>query len=365
MPKPLAKNATFGGVSRLYLEEDRLVHTQLVFVSERIRRFYYSDIQAITCHRTPNGMYANLVTLLLATLTTMATVYFLGFYEGDEFTAVGVGVVMLMFATAAWVWLLYNLYKGGTCETWLYTPVSRMRLRALDRYKQANRVLDTLMPRIAQAQAALPMSPEPQTAPSMPLAPYYREDRRDNPGSYGPIGSVQPFVAFYCLVLLYALVLGINVLGESSAKFLVDEALFLVIIVTASIVFFLYKGRMHMPALRLYTILLFFVLMIDRNVVHFWFQLGSFSYGIAPDQEDLTRYSGFGMLYMSLYLVLASIGLLLCNRHPQWAARYLEAREQTRNAAAPTEETFEQAVEVEAEAVDEPRPETTREPSHD
>lgn len=140
---------------RLWLGEDHVAHVCSTNYSERLKRFYLRDIQAVVVCRTSAGAVLNLI------LATFAAVLLLGLYElagamestgADRYVFI---MVFLLLEAIPLIPLLVNVAKGPTCRCRLYTAVQVEDMVALDRLRRARRAIETLRPLIETAQGRL------------------------------------------------------------------------------------------------------------------------------------------------------------------------------------------------------------------
>ena len=137
----------FGGYETLWLGPDHLlgVYTIMGF-SERYKRYYYEDVQAIIIRRTWRHIVGNVIAGLLGLLF----LYWLS-SETDPTGRVILGALAAMFL----IYLLYSVfYLGASCVCHLKTAVQTEKLGSVNRIKTARRVMAKLEPRIREAQGA-------------------------------------------------------------------------------------------------------------------------------------------------------------------------------------------------------------------
>lgn len=134
----LSRASLFSGGDHLLMCDYRTGFT------ERYRRFYFSDIQAIIIRKTGHwlvgvaiwGFFA--ICLLVIALSTHWNL-FLKIMEG----------ICLCF-------VLRHLVRGPSCKTHVQTAVQTDVLPMLKRVRQTNRVLSRIFPLIEQAQGTMP-----------------------------------------------------------------------------------------------------------------------------------------------------------------------------------------------------------------
>lgn len=133
---------------RLWLGTDHILVIASQFLTERYKRFYFQDIQAITVTRSSLGVLLGVILAILAGFFALWAV--LGYLLLDWTplpTAIvgGIGIV--------WVLLFFvNLLLGPTCRCYLYTAVNCEELYALGRVRTARRAIERLRPLIEAAQ---------------------------------------------------------------------------------------------------------------------------------------------------------------------------------------------------------------------
>lgn len=133
---------------RLWWKPDHLLVVSSLYFTERYKRFYFQDIQAVTLTRTSAGMVLNIVLAVLSVL--------FGLWALLSYTSLGWDIVATAFlALSAMVWLLVlalNALLGPTCRCLLYTAVHCDELFCLGRLRTAQRVLQFLRGHIEAAQ---------------------------------------------------------------------------------------------------------------------------------------------------------------------------------------------------------------------
>ncbi len=142
---PGVKKGFLLGRYTLWQGGNHLLHIYSRLGVEDYKRFYYADVQAIVARKTVIGKLQNAVLTCFAVLFGLPALGTTGGWALFFFTAAG---GMLLF-------LMYNLWRGPTCETHLLTAVQTERLHCLHRFKQAAAVMDRLRPYIKQAQGEL------------------------------------------------------------------------------------------------------------------------------------------------------------------------------------------------------------------
>lgn len=138
--------------SRLWLATDHILYVVNQAYSERYRRFYFRDIQAIVVCKTRTGLITNIVLLALIGLFALAATGFLVSKSND---LEPIGGVFLFLGFILLVALGVNLMRGPTCVCKLQTAVQTEELPSLGRLWTARKVLRILKPKIEEAQGVL------------------------------------------------------------------------------------------------------------------------------------------------------------------------------------------------------------------
>lgn len=145
-----------GGISllsgryRLYAGNDHFLQVRKMPYSETYRRFFFSDIQAISLSRTNSGFFtAGILCFLAAYFGLLAILgYVLPYMEVLIYIGgicCGISLVILMVHVAL----------GPTCKCHVYTAVQREPLMALARINQAKRTVALMEAAIREAQGPL------------------------------------------------------------------------------------------------------------------------------------------------------------------------------------------------------------------
>ena len=124
---------------------DHLLRLRRQLYHEGYRRFYYKDIQAVTCWRTGAG-------------TAQAVVFFVlaGLFGWTAWVAVDVWrFVFLTLALFAAGILLIHLLRGPTCRCRIRTAVQTEYLPSLGRLRPAMAAMDRIRRRVAEAQGGV------------------------------------------------------------------------------------------------------------------------------------------------------------------------------------------------------------------
>ncbi|HEX8312705.1 MAG TPA: hypothetical protein VF614_15390 [Chthoniobacteraceae bacterium] len=157
----------WAGPARLWLGPDHLLQVSTTSVSERYRRFYLRDIEAVLVRRTNLRLVLNLISGGLAGLgvATGGAFWWMASLAPDESGAIALRVfaaIFGLFAVACLLFLLINSLLGATCACFVQTPAGLDRLATPGRSRQARKLIQRLAPLIAAAQA-----PAPETTPAV------------------------------------------------------------------------------------------------------------------------------------------------------------------------------------------------------
>jgi hypothetical protein len=130
----------------LWLGSDHLLSVETSGFTERYKRFYFRDIQALVLRRTKVWEYTNLacgiaagLLLLVAILTSTTPVRY----------------VFLCLVTPVVIGLIGNLAFGPTCACQIRTAVQTENLPSLCRLRRTRAIIERLRPLIAGAQGEL------------------------------------------------------------------------------------------------------------------------------------------------------------------------------------------------------------------
>jgi hypothetical protein len=135
------------GQVSLWLGEDCLVQTRMMFCREHYNRFDYKEIQALVLRRTARGMIYNLI------LGGLAAIFAgLGFYVNNSDAWIAFGVIIAFWL----ILLLINAIRGATCRCTLQTSLGSKPLPTLNRMRPAKRAMARIAERVEAVQGALP-----------------------------------------------------------------------------------------------------------------------------------------------------------------------------------------------------------------
>ena len=134
----------------LWLAGDYLLLLSSTGYTERVRRFYFADIQSIVHARTGSGRDMNLVCAIIAILLVL-----LGGLVGSGEEMMNVGLFIASLALLPLAGLVYNVIAGPTCACVISTAVHAERVLALNRTAKVERVIGQILTRIDAAQGRL------------------------------------------------------------------------------------------------------------------------------------------------------------------------------------------------------------------
>ena len=147
---PYRKIASTGLISRLvpgvrsdvYLGDDHLLHAKQIMLFEKYRRFYFSDIEAISFSKSNRWIWFSVV---WGFLLFCSLFWYLG--HGTWFYVVGA-----IFTFGFGGLLISNLIGGPTYVVNIQTAAQIRRLRPVEREKQLVRFQEIVVPMIMLAQ---------------------------------------------------------------------------------------------------------------------------------------------------------------------------------------------------------------------
>lgn len=143
-----------------WMGKDHLLIVVLDGYRENYRRIYFRDIQSILLRRTNGWLFFGAGCLLMALLLGA-----LPLSAGDA-----VGYWMGGINLAIWLpALAVDLAMGPTCRCRLTTAVQSRDLPAIGRWRQAERLLEQLVPEIQRAQQSFAGAPEAAARESAPV----------------------------------------------------------------------------------------------------------------------------------------------------------------------------------------------------
>ena len=133
--------------SSLWLGKDHLLVVESSGYSEKYRRFYFKDIQAVAICKTKTGLIRWIIVGAAAAFFGLLVIA-----VRDEITAVCVlGLLALVLA----IFAICDIFAGPTASCTMRTAVHMEVLPSLDRVRRARNVLEILKPLIAAAQGTI------------------------------------------------------------------------------------------------------------------------------------------------------------------------------------------------------------------
>ena len=148
------------GSSRLMEGQDHLLQIEIRGFQEIHKRFYFSEIRAITVQPSRTGMALHLFIgglVLLLGSGLAATLVF-----GSPLLARLVQVIIGILVVIAGIWLIH-LLRGRSCSCHVITTVQNEKIPALWRFPATRATLERLAPRIQAAQRQLELEPATET----------------------------------------------------------------------------------------------------------------------------------------------------------------------------------------------------------
>jgi len=153
---------------RLWLGEDHILLITLRSLTERYKRFYFNDIQALTLQKTPSGAILNTILLILAAI--MAIIIAAGIFNGWPSPAYIVpaliGFIMLLGA-------VINTVLGPTCSCHLLTAIHEEPLFCLGRINTAQKVIEELRVIVENVQG---ITETDATSQAQPMSEYAAQE---------------------------------------------------------------------------------------------------------------------------------------------------------------------------------------------
>ncbi len=138
--------ATSRALCTVWMAQDHLLLILRTGYTEKYKRFYFRDIQAIITRKTVTSLVGNIILVILA----------LGFFlwAGDISDPAGRIVTALIGGFFLFLFLL-SLWRGSTCVTQIKTAVQTEQLAAWNRMRAARKGMAMIRPRLLEAQGEL------------------------------------------------------------------------------------------------------------------------------------------------------------------------------------------------------------------
>jgi hypothetical protein len=145
----------FGGSATYWLGPDHLLIVTQDGYTERYRRIYYRDIQALVIRRTATWIW--ITVMLIGALIVLGV---LPLSIGDA-----IGLWMGGINIGIWgTFLAIHLIAGPTCGLRLITAVQNRDLPHINRWKQAERLVNALQAEVNRVQQRVVVQPAPGAA---------------------------------------------------------------------------------------------------------------------------------------------------------------------------------------------------------
>jgi len=313
---PLRGNTAFiGPVSKAYLGDDHLLVTTQGMLRENLHRYYFRDIEAISCTRTRVGGWVSLVLGLNTVLMLVAGL--LALAAGLPGAGAGIFIVLGGFLAAV---TAVNVVRGPTCVTLVHTRVHSAPLRCFSRWRRAQAAIQVIRSHVGAAQglltqeeltARLTQVNGPQAPARVVVSKAEAVLRFGAPPQQPFRASSQTAVAML-LMLLYSVACGLNVLGYSLANLLLAQFLlaFTVLAIVAALVR-QYNTTVPQPVSTV-TWVAFIVLLIphgsNASAIQMQAQLGA---EFAENNVVATIFQSFHGFIALLALVTGLLGLIV------------------------------------------------------
>ena len=139
----------------LYWGPGHLLVVRRIGFRERYQRLYFEDIQGLRIEQTRQHHVATLLLVafgLLALLALSSSVSSASL-ASSTFPFISVGLLLVLFTLIG-----ANLYLGPACTCTVYTPVERVRLHGISRWRAALAFSGEIARRAQEAQADLPVA---------------------------------------------------------------------------------------------------------------------------------------------------------------------------------------------------------------
>ena len=138
----------------LYESSDHLMVSSTTYVEEKHKKFYFTDIQAITVKSNSEGSITSILLGILTTIIVCSGLFL-------EMESGGSGEILFVFIAIGLVpgiMLIVNLIRGTTCSVHLHTAVQVEELTCLRHFRVARKAIARINQRIHAAQGAWPES---------------------------------------------------------------------------------------------------------------------------------------------------------------------------------------------------------------
>ncbi len=146
------------GFARLWSGPDHLLEVTTYGVSERYRRFYWKEIEAVLVCRNSVQLISNLISgalLLLSVAGVLVGIHYFDLIEESALQGLivfGIGLCGLL-GSACLLVLFINTLFGPRCVCLIKTRLGMERLAAPRRLREALRLIEAITPFIEAAQS--------------------------------------------------------------------------------------------------------------------------------------------------------------------------------------------------------------------
>ncbi len=144
------KKRNFIGTDRIWIGPDHLLMVESTGVSERYKRFFFKDIQAIRILKTKTWLFRLIFVSILFLLTGALGAW--AWRGNSQEIVVFPALICLVFL----YYLIRLLIKGPSCECWIYSSVQKEKIKSVTSVKSGKKLLELLIPQIEALQGTLP-----------------------------------------------------------------------------------------------------------------------------------------------------------------------------------------------------------------
>ena len=134
--------------SSLWLGKDHVLSIEATNFTERYRRFYFRDIQAILIRRTKRRMTWNWILLVLLIPALFVA-------NAARTAGGGPQILAAMFLLIVVVPLIFNNVLGPTCAVYFRTAVQIEEVPSLSRIRRSRKTIERLRPLITAVQETM------------------------------------------------------------------------------------------------------------------------------------------------------------------------------------------------------------------
>jgi hypothetical protein len=320
----------------LYRGEDHFLSVESNIYTEEYFRFYFADIQAFIFRRTDRGKIWSIVLGFLALILTTCTINDVAPPAGHAFVAYGIVAVITI------VFLVYNVWLGPTCVTYVQTAVTMHELQALERKRRVEKFLTAVHPLITKVQGQVDPGRlreirveavwSPEVSPSQPV-PDTQETLSDSmpvAAKAGPAHGVM-----FAMMLLSAGADALWVFSPSLTVLVTSIVLSLIMFVFIILALVIQSQRVPSIDIRRYTwaaMIGFMASALITYILTIVFMMGSID--MIPDNPwkyyeviaqngvtDMPLMAGFILLSAAFYFVIGILGIFAMLREGRAGAR--------------------------------------------